>query len=127
MCYEVRYLELLEPLLSPFRKDIMAPLPVRRGISVRGQPSYVFGPFRLDSRERVLYRGDAEVPLTPKAIEVLIYLASNPGRVVDKNELLRAVWPNIFVEENNLGQQIFQIRRALGQGPNGSPYIKTVP
>jgi Tol biopolymer transport system component len=75
----------------------------------------------------VLYRGDAAVPLTPKAIELLLYLASNPGRVINKNELLRAVWPDTFVEESNLGQQIFQIRRALGQEPNGMPYIETVP
>jgi Tol biopolymer transport system component/DNA-binding winged helix-turn-helix (wHTH) protein len=93
----------------------------------RDQQFYVFGPFRLDIGDRTLYRGDAPVPLTPKAIEVLLYLASNAGRVVEKDELIRAIWADTFVEESNLGQQIFQIRRALSQDSGGPSYIETVP
>jgi DNA-binding winged helix-turn-helix (wHTH) protein len=88
--------------------------------------SYVFGPFRLNRVERVLYRGTTPVSLSPKAIQLLLCLVSSPGRVVDKDELLRTVWPDTFVEEGNLREQIFQIRRALGD-QNGVPYIENVP
>jgi DNA-binding winged helix-turn-helix (wHTH) protein len=95
-------------------------------MSHRDERSYVFGPFRLDCGERVLYRGNTPVALPPKAIQVLLCLVSNPRRVVDKDELLRMVWPDTFVEEGNLREQIFQIRRVLGD-QNGVAYIETVP
>ncbi|MEK7409510.1 MAG: winged helix-turn-helix domain-containing protein, partial [Acidobacteriota bacterium] len=93
----------------------------------RARQFYNFGPFRLDVAERVLFRGSEPVPLTPKAFDTLLMLVSRPGQVLDKEELMRAVWPDTFVEEGNLGQQIFQLRKALGDGANGATCIETVP
>ena len=73
---------------------------------------YLFGDFRLDPTERVLFRGDRPVPLTPKAVETLLALVERHGRLVTKEELLRIVWPDAFVEENNLAQHISVLRRA---------------
>ena len=60
---------------------------------------YCFGEFALDSRRRTLSRADSPVPLTPKAFDVLVFLAQNPNRLVTKEELLQAVWADTFVEE----------------------------
>lgn len=89
--------------------------------------SYAFGPFRLDPGERVLYRADAPVALTPKAVETLAALVARHGRVVSKEDLFRLVWPDAFVEENNLAQHISLLRKVLGESPAGGPYIETVP
>jgi DNA-binding winged helix-turn-helix (wHTH) protein/TolB-like protein/Tfp pilus assembly protein PilF len=88
---------------------------------------YLFGDFRLDPTERVLFRGDRPVPLTPKAVETLLALVERHGRLVTKEELLRIVWPDAFVEENNLAQHISVLRRALGDSDGAAPYIETVP
>jgi len=70
---------------------------------------YVFGPFRIDPRERVLLRDGNPVPLGPKVIETLLVLVQNAGHLVDKDDLLKRVWPDAFVEEGNLSKQIFDI------------------
>ncbi len=88
---------------------------------------YVFGDFRLDPDERVLFRHDRPVPLTPKAIETLLALVERHGHLVTKEELLRIVWPDAFVEENNLAQHISALRRVLGDSDSGAPFIETVP
>ena len=88
---------------------------------------YEFGPFRLDAEEGVLLRAGEPVPLTPKAFEMLLRLVERSGHLVGKEELLRQVWPEQFVEEGNLTQQIFALRRALGESPGGPRYIETVP
>lgn len=88
---------------------------------------YEFGPFRLEARERVLRRGDEIVPLTPKAVEILLVLVEQPGRVVSRKELLARVWPNTFVEDGNLTVYISLLRRALGESSDESRYIETVP
>ena len=75
---------------------------------------YRFDSFELDTFARVLKRDGATVPLTPKGLDVLGYLALNAGRVVTKEELFQAVWPDAFVEENNLNQHISALRKALG-------------
>jgi Tol biopolymer transport system component/DNA-binding winged helix-turn-helix (wHTH) protein len=85
---------------------------------------YEFGPFRLDTAERVLLRDEQTVPLTPKAFDTLVVLVQNNGHVLEKEELLKAVWPDTFVEEATLAQNIFTLRKALGKEP---PYIETVP
>ena len=72
-----------------------------------------FDAFELDDSARVLRRDDTPVPLTPKAFDVLAYLVMNPGRVITKDELLKAVWLDSFVEEGNLAQHISQLRKAL--------------
>ena len=74
---------------------------------------YRFGEFGLDPQGRVLRRGAEAVPLTPKAFDVLLLLIQNAGRTVTKEELIKAVWPDSFVEESNLTQTIFMVRRAL--------------
>src|ERR1035441_5685717 len=88
------------------------------------QELYRFEGFELDPCKRILSRDDDPVSLTPKAFDVLSYLVLNPGRVVTKDELLKAVWPDSFVEEGNLAQYISALRRALG---NKSFLIVTVP
>jgi DNA-binding winged helix-turn-helix (wHTH) protein/TolB-like protein len=88
--------------------------------------SFTFGTFRLDVSEKALYADGQRVVLTPKAIETLIVLVQRHGHVVTKDELFRLVWPDAFVEENNLAQNISQLRRALGEG-NGTRFIETVP
>ena len=89
---------------------------------------YEFGEFRLDRGRRLLLRRDSTpVPLTPKAFDTLTYLVEHTGHVLDKEELMRAVWPDIAVEENNLNQNISILRRALGEGRAEHRYIATVP
>lgn len=86
---------------------------------------YEFGPFRLDGARRVLWRDGEVVPLTPKALDVLVALVEQQGRVVTKSELMERVWPDTFVEEANLTVNVSALRKALGEG-NGKPYIQTL-
>ncbi len=86
-----------------------------------------FGPFRLDANERVLLRAGRRVPLPAKAVSTLIVLVRNRGRVVEKDDLMKEVWPNEFVEEGNLAQHIFILRRAFGETADQPKYIETVP
>src|SRR5579871_263425 len=76
---------------------------------------YEFGPFRLDPQRRLLTRGTAPVPLTPKVIETLVVLVENRDRIVSKDNLMKMLWPDSFVEESNLSQNIFVLRKALGE------------
>jgi DNA-binding winged helix-turn-helix (wHTH) protein/TolB-like protein/Tfp pilus assembly protein PilF len=89
--------------------------------------SYTFGTFRLDVRERALYADGQPLVLTPKAVETLIALVERHGHLVTKDELFQRVWPDSFVEENNLAQNISQLRRVLGEGASGGRFITTVP
>ena len=88
--------------------------------------SYEFGPFRLDCGKRVLTRAGEAISLAPKATEILIMLVMNAGELVEKDELLKKVWPDTFVEESNLTQNIFTLRRALGDVRGDPRYIETV-
>lgn len=96
-------------------------------VRLHRQVSYAFGPFRLDPAQRLLLRDGQPVPLTPKAFDILLALVENRGRVLEKDELMRLVWPDTVVEESNLTQHIFTLRRVLGEGPNDHRYIATVP
>jgi len=87
---------------------------------------YRFGPFALDSRKRTLSRADSPVSLTPKAFDVLLFLAQNPNRLVTKEELLQAVWGDTFVEEGNLTQYIYYLRKALGDNSEDARLIVTI-
>src|SRR5579862_3276155 len=87
---------------------------------------YEFGPFQISAAERVLRRADRIVPLTPKCFDTLLVLARHGGSVVDKEELIRTVWPDSFVEEGNLSQNIFALRKVLGAPPEGEQYIETI-
>jgi TolB-like protein/DNA-binding winged helix-turn-helix (wHTH) protein/Tfp pilus assembly protein PilF len=87
---------------------------------------YRFGPFALDSRKRTLSRADSPVSLTPKAFDVLLFLAQNPNRLVSKEELLQAVWGDTYVEEGNLTQYISHLRKALGDNSEDTRLIVTI-
>lgn len=90
-------------------------------------PAYAFGPFSLDPGERLLRREGRAIPLTPKAIHVLLVLVENAGRPLDKEELLQAVWPDSVVEENTLARNISTLRRALGEKLGRHAYVVTIP
>jgi DNA-binding winged helix-turn-helix (wHTH) protein len=87
---------------------------------------YYFGPYRLETQQGMLYRGDEPVPLSSKSVDMLQALVRRSGQVVSKDELMRELWPDTFVEEENLNQHIFQLRKALGETESGKPYIETV-
>lgn len=89
--------------------------------------SFEFGPFRLDLSERVLLRDGKAVPLAPKVFETLVILVENGGRILEKDALMKRVWPDSFVEESSLAQNIFQLRKALEKGTLGRQYIETIP
>lgn len=86
-----------------------------------------FGLFRLDSAERLLLRAGQPVSLTPKAFDLLVYLVDHAGRLVTKQALMSALWPNTFVEEANLTFTVSALRKALGDGQDGEQFIQTVP
>lgn len=89
---------------------------------------YGFGPFVLNVTERRLDRNGMTLirPLTDKPFQTLCILVRNPGHLVGKQELLDQIWPDSFVEENNIDKCIHAIRRALNEGPR-QKYIETVP
>jgi TolB-like protein/DNA-binding winged helix-turn-helix (wHTH) protein/Tfp pilus assembly protein PilF len=86
---------------------------------------YAFGDFRLDAKNRVLRKGEKPIALIPKAFEVLLLLIEHSGQVVSKDELMRTIWPDSFVEESNLTQTVFMLRKALGETAE-QRYILTV-
>jgi DNA-binding winged helix-turn-helix (wHTH) protein/TolB-like protein len=88
---------------------------------------YRFGRFRLDTTERVLFENDKIVPVQPKLFDTLLALVESNGRIVEKDELMTRVWPDSFVEENNLNKNISIIRKLLGEGIEGRAYIETIP
>jgi TolB-like protein/Tfp pilus assembly protein PilF len=88
---------------------------------------YEFGPFRVDPDKQVLLREDQPVSITPKAFETLLILVRRSRETVSKDELMKAVWPDAFVEEANLSQNIFTLRKALGDTPENRRYIVTLP
>src|SRR5215203_2696999 len=96
-------------------------------MSQQDSHSYEFGRFRLKTAERVLLREGELVPLTPKVFDILVTLVEHGGQVVAKDDLMKRVWPNTFVEEGNLTQNISLLRKALGESPGGVQFIETVP
>src|SRR5678816_1169268 len=87
---------------------------------------YEFGPYVLNMVQRVLTRSGETISLTPKATDLLALLVENAGQLLEKEELLKAIWPDTFVEEGNVSQAIFQLRRALGDNRSTPKYIETV-
>jgi DNA-binding winged helix-turn-helix (wHTH) protein len=92
----------------------------------QGKQFYEFGPFRIEEHERLLRRGQEVVALPPKAAELLLALFERHGEAVRKEELLDVVWRGTFVEENSLAQNVYLLRKALGDHP-GTHYIDTIP
>jgi DNA-binding winged helix-turn-helix (wHTH) protein/TolB-like protein len=91
------------------------------------QSSYRFGPFVLDTVQHELLKQGKPIPLTPKTYDTLLVLVQNNGRMLAKDELMKILWPDSFVEESNLTQQVSTIRKALGESASNSRYIVTVP
>lgn len=87
---------------------------------------YEFGSFRLNAAERVLLRDGSPVPLAPKVTETLLALVENAGHVVTKDDLMTRLWPDTFVDESNLAQNIFRLRKVLG-GESDQAFIETIP
>jgi DNA-binding winged helix-turn-helix (wHTH) protein/TolB-like protein len=88
---------------------------------------YEFGRFRFDPANHLLLIEDAPVSLTPKAFDILLVLVQNGSRLTTKEELMRKVWPDSFVEDANLTVNISALRKLLGETAEGQPYIDTVP
>jgi TolB-like protein/DNA-binding winged helix-turn-helix (wHTH) protein len=98
-------------------------------MSNRSNPTagvYEFGPFRLDVEERLFSKDGEPVPLMPKSFDLLALLVRNSNHLLDKNELLNQVWPDSFVEESNLAQNIYLLRQALANGSHQECSIETV-
>ena len=93
----------------------------------KGNPTYEFGPFRLDPAERLLLREGEVVPLTPKTFDLLVYLVEHHGHLVEKSTLLSTLWPDTVVEEANLAYNVSVLRKALDRGNSPGSVIETVP
>src|SRR5205823_5064329 len=88
---------------------------------------YEFGPFQIDKLNHILLRDGESLPLKPKVFDTLLLLVENRGRVLDKDELLSRLWPDTVVEESNLSQNVYLLRKILGEEPRGEAYIETMP
>jgi|SRR5580704_2541771 DNA-binding winged helix-turn-helix (wHTH) protein/Tol biopolymer transport system component len=96
-------------------------------MSKQASQLYEFGPFRVDPRECQLLRDGKALALTPKAFETLLVLVQNAGHLIPKEELMKTIWPDSYVEDVNLSQNISMLRKALGDQAQASRYIVTVP
>src|SRR3954451_2470691 len=89
--------------------------------------SFRFGPYVVDAGSYQLFRGSEVIPLSPKIIDLLLYLAARPSALVPKDELFAALWPDVAVTDNALTQAVSELRQALGDDPASPRYIQTVP
>jgi DNA-binding winged helix-turn-helix (wHTH) protein/TolB-like protein len=90
------------------------------------QKIYQFGDFRLDASHLMLYRGNNEIPLAPKAVQTLLALVERSGEIVRKEELIERIWPDSFVDESNLFLYLSVLRKTLGKQNNGEPFLETL-
>jgi DNA-binding winged helix-turn-helix (wHTH) protein len=88
---------------------------------------YEFGPFRVNPEKEILLRAGEPIQLAPKTFQILLVLVRHSNEVVTKEDLMKAVWPDTFVEEANLSRNIFMLRKALGERPQDHRYVVTVP
>src|SRR4249920_2877361 len=90
---------------------------------------YEFNNFRLDPQQRLLLSGKEgrPIPVAPKVFDTLLYFVERRGELLDKTTLMKAIWPNIVVEENSLNQNISALRRVLGESPGEHRFIVTEP
>ena len=91
------------------------------------QNFYEFESFKLDVRRRLLFKEGRPIRITPKAFDILLGLVKSAGRVVSKDEMMSSIWPDCFVEEGNLAQNIFLLRRIFGERKNENKFIITMP
>jgi len=88
---------------------------------------YEFGPFQIDKLNHALLRDGNTIPLKPKVFDTLLLLVENRERILDKDEMLRRLWPDTVVEESNLSQNVYLLRKALCEETEGAKYIETTP
>src|ERR1700742_2801869 len=93
----------------------------------RVEELYQFGPFRVDPARETLLKAGVAVPITPKTFQILLGLVRHGQEIVTKDDLMKSVWPDTFVEEANLSRNIFMLRKALGETAQDHRYIVTVP
>src|SRR5580698_8487556 len=93
----------------------------------RAAELYEFGPFRVDPARETLLKAGVAVPLTPKTFQILLVLVRHGQEIVTKDDLMKTVWPDTFVEEANLSRNIFMLRKALGETAQDHRYIVTIP
>jgi Tol biopolymer transport system component/DNA-binding winged helix-turn-helix (wHTH) protein len=96
-------------------------------MELKEQHLYEFGPFRLQPGEHLLLRDGQAISLAPKVFDTLLVLVQNSGHLLDKDELLRLIWPDTFVEEGSLAKNVFVLRKILEEGQGGKEYIETIP
>ena len=90
------------------------------------QKIYVFEDYRLDAAHLLLYRNNEKLPLAPKVVETLLVLVENRGKILNSDELMERIWTDSIVEENNLSQNLFRLRKILGDTKDGKPFIETL-
>src|SRR6202035_4901479 len=96
-------------------------------MSMKTEGVFQFGEFQIDAKAHTLRREEEIVALNYRAFDVLLYFVQNPGRVLTRDELLKNVWADTFVDENSLAQSISALRRALEEKPGDNSYIVTLP
>ncbi len=96
-------------------------------VNAEAHRSFEFGPFHLDLSERLLLRNGKAVPLAPKVFDTLAILIENSGHILERDELMTKLWPDTFVEESSLSQNIFQLRKVLAEDTPDLQYIETIP
>lgn len=119
---ELNHAKIRLSILAEQRASLMA-----SSVDQETKQLYGFGPFRVDPDKELLLREDEAVPIAPKAFQVLLVLMRHSKQVVSKDDLLKTIWPDTFVEEANLSRNIFLLRKALGESPQDHRYIVTVP
>src|SRR6187402_613949 len=95
--------------------------------AMRAEEVLSFGPFRLSSAGRILYRDDKPVPLGSRALDILIALVERAGETVSRRDLMNQVWPDLLVEDANLRVHVTNLRKALLDGRDGARYVTNVP
>src|SRR5215510_12784854 len=98
-----------------------------RHLELQNSLYYEFGPFRLTPNEHRLYRNGEVILLPPKEFDLLLLLVQNPGQVMNRESLIRALWPNTVVEDANLNVHISALRKALAENQSEQHYIETLP
>ncbi len=96
-------------------------------MSQKAKQFYAFGPFLLDATECLLTLDGKPMPLAPKAFEALLILVENAGHLIDKDDLMKRLWPNTFVEEANVAKHVSLLRKILSEATNGREYVETIP
>jgi DNA-binding winged helix-turn-helix (wHTH) protein/tetratricopeptide (TPR) repeat protein len=117
-------LRLIGPVTDPFSLAYLLSI---QPMATEPRIFYEFGPFHMDPDKQILLRGNDPVAVTPKSFETLLALVRRSRDVVTKEELLKEIWPDTIVEESNLSQNIFLLRKALGDTAQNRQYIVTLP